>query len=50
MTTQKTTPTSAIKLVAISIIALCVFAGCKDDTNGGDQPPKKTPQIDLIGH
>jgi len=52
MTTQKTTPTSAIKLVAIwqmrkhflvtLIIALCVFAGCKDD----EKPDPIKPQWD----
>jgi len=41
---SKTKHTSAIKLAAISIIVLCVFAGCKDDEKPDPDPKPKIAQ------
>ena len=43
---SKTKHTSAIKLAAISIIVLCVFAGCKDDEKPDPDPKPKIAQWD----
>jgi len=35
------------KLIAIIILAICVFAGCKDDTNGSGNPPPNIPPMPI---
>jgi len=42
MNTLKTT-----KLIAIVIISICVFAGCKDDAKGGGNPPPNIPPMPI---